>query len=282
MSTHKDNDFDFEPIEGLPEKPPQGEEILWSGTPEKWQLGHQIFHTRLIMAFFAVLAISSIFSGINHGAGAGRIAFTFSTLLIVGGLVVGFAVVLGWLIAINTVYTITSQRLVIRHGITMPMAVNFPFTKVANAAAKIRHDGSGDISMALLDGNRVSIFAIWPHNRPWSWQGAAPAIKSVSNAPEVAKILSDALVANAATYGTAPARPKVVQTRMQRGGRQVRTGPSRRDWYGRRLVNRQIAVLAETKGTQRCLSVTNSTRTAPSVSSTHSIVSRPTSSSTVT
>ena len=213
MKDHHDDDFDFEPIDGLPEKPPQGETILWTGSPEKWRLGHQIFHTRWIMAFFVVIAVSSIFSGINHGASAGRIGATFVTLLVLGGLVVGFAMVMGWLIAINTIYTITSERLVIRHGVTMPMAVNFPFSKVANAAAKIRSDGSGDVSMALLDGNRVSIFAIWPHNRPWSWQGAAPAIRCVADAAAVSEVLGKALSAHAQATGDAFARPKIVRTR---------------------------------------------------------------------
>ena len=213
-----DDDFAFEPIDGLPEKPPEGEEILWSGTPEKWRLGHQIFHTRLIFAFFVVLAVSSIFSGLNHGAGTARIALTFATLLAVGGMIVGFAVLAGWLIAINTVYTITGERLVIRHGVTLPMAVNFPFSKVANAAAKIRDDGVGDVSMALLDGNRVSIFAIWPHNRPWSWQGAAPAIKCVPDAVTAAQVLANALTAHAHARGDLPARPKIVRTK----GREVR------------------------------------------------------------
>ncbi|MEM9355274.1 MAG: photosynthetic complex putative assembly protein PuhB [Pseudomonadota bacterium] len=216
-----DDDYAFEPVPGLPSDLPDDEKVLWSGSPEPWTLGHRAFHTRWIAAFFIVLAVSSIFSGFNHGAGVSRVAMTVVTLLFLGGLVVGFLVVMGWLVAINTIYTLTNKRLIIRHGVTMPMAVNVPFTKIARADAKIHGTGAGDISVSLLDGNRLSIFAIWPHNRPWSWQGAAPAMRMVPDGAKVAKALSDALLAhakaeeasasNAAVFE--PARPKVVRTR---------------------------------------------------------------------
>ncbi|MEM7775248.1 MAG: photosynthetic complex putative assembly protein PuhB [Pseudomonadota bacterium] len=211
MSQHHDPDFDFEPIAGLPTKLPEDETILWSGSPEAWRFGHHVFRTRLVFAFFVVLAASSIFSGLNHGAETWRIALTFATLLSVGAAIVGFAMCFGWLMAINTVYTITNKRLVIRHGVTMPMAINVPFSKVANAAAKIRDDGNGDVSLSLLDGNRLALYAAWPHNRPWSWQGTAPAIRCVADAAVAARVLADSLAQYVTERGQAyeRTRPKV-------------------------------------------------------------------------
>ena len=216
MSAKHDDDFAFEPIAGLPSKLPEDEVILWRGTPEKWRLGHRVFATRWIAAFFVVLAVSSIFSGLNHGAASVQIVTTFFTLLFVGALVIGFAALFGWLVAVNTVYTITDKRVVIRHGVTMPMAVNVPFSKIATAATKVYDDGSGDVSVSLLDGNRVNVFAIWPHHRPWSWQGATPAMKSVPEASKVAQILHDALVAYVTSHGDvySGARPRIeIRTR---------------------------------------------------------------------
>jgi hypothetical protein len=228
MSGH--DDFAFEPVPGLPSELPDGEKTLWSGSPEAWTFGYRVFHIRWVAAFFVILAVSSIFSGFNHGAGTGRVAMTFITLLFVGGLVGGFLMVMGWLVAINTIYTLTNKRLIIRHGVTMPMAVNVPFTKVARADVKVHANGAADISVSLLDGNRLSIFAIWPHNRPWSWQGAAPAMRMVPEGVKVAKILSDALLAHATAEAATtqsvdirkPARPKVVRTH----GRYVPVAPS--------------------------------------------------------
>lgn len=215
-----DDDFDFEPVEGLPAKPPEGETVLWSGSPEKWQLGHQIFRTRVLAAIFLVLAVSSLFSNLYAAPTTGVLAIRALSIVIAGGLVVGFAVSWGWLVAINTVYTITNERIVIRHGVTMPIAINIPFAKVATASAKVRADGFGDISVALLDGNRVSGFAVWPHKRPWSWQGTAPAFKCVANASEVARTLHEALVAHVTASGDVYVgeKPKLqIRTREREG-----------------------------------------------------------------
>jgi hypothetical protein len=212
-----DEDFAFEPVPGLPETPPEGEQVLWSGSPLKWRLGPHVFRTKWVLVLFAILAVSSIFSGLNHGAGFTRIAVTCATMLFLGGLIAVFFNVLGWLIAINTIYTITNKRLVIRHGVTLPMTINVPFAKVARADAKVRRDGTADISLALLDGNRLSIFAIWPHNRPWSWQGPQPAMRMVPDGGRVANILVNALTRelNAGAEIRHAARPKVVRTRGQ-------------------------------------------------------------------
>ncbi len=214
MTPH--DDFAFEPIAGLPGELPEGENILWRGTPEPWQLGHAIFHTRIIALFFAVLAVSSVFSGLNHGATVGHIVMTFVTLCVVGAAIIGFAMLAGWLIAINTVYTITDKRLVIRHGVTLPMAINVPFATIATASAKIQDDGSGDVSVCLRDGERLALYAVWPHNRPWSWQGTAPAIRCAAQATAAARVLSEALAAYAAQTGDAyqRAKPKIqIRTR---------------------------------------------------------------------
>lgn len=229
MSKHDDNDFDFEPIAGLPKALPEDETILWRGTPEKWQLGHQIFSTRWILVFFGILAVSSIFSGLNHGASTGRIVLTFSTMVFLGFAVTGFCMAWGWLIAINTVYTITDKRLIIRHGVTMPMAINIPFAKIATAAAKVRDDGTGDVSVALLDGNRVSLFAAWPHRRPWAWQGVAPALRCIPDASRVGVILHDALIAHVTANGDVyqGARPKLkLRTRDREVGSRLPVGPT--------------------------------------------------------
>lgn len=215
-----DNDFAFEPIKGLPEELPEGETILWSGSPEKWAIGTRVFHARAIFAVFAILAISSLFSSLTPDASIAQRIGQCLSILAAGGAYVALATFMGWLIAINTVYTLTNKRIVIRHGVTMPMAINLPFSKVASAALRSGSDGAGDVSVTLLDGNHVSLFALWPHNRPWSWQGAAPAFKCIADADRVAQILHDALVADAASAGQSfeGERPRIpVRTHVKNG-----------------------------------------------------------------
>jgi uncharacterized protein with PQ loop repeat len=188
-----------------------------------------MFGTRWVLVLFGILAVSSIFSGLNHDASAGKIALTFFTMLFLGAAITGFCMVWGWLVAINTIYTITDKRLIIRHGVTMPMAINVPYAKVATAAAKVREDGSGDVSVAMLDGNNVSLFAIWPHNRPWNWQGVAPAMRAIPDAARVGVILHDALVAHVTEHGDVyeGARPKMqIRTRDREIGARMPSAPT--------------------------------------------------------
>lgn len=220
MKLDSDNkDFDFEPVPGLPEALPQDERVLWSGSPDKWRIGHRVFHTRTVFGLFAVLAVSSLFSSLTADAGMAQKAGQFLSILLAGGAYIALAMGMGWLIAINTVYTLTDKRLVIRHGVTMPMAINIPYATVASAALRAGRDGIGDVSVALLEGNHVSLFAMWPHNRPWSWQGAAPAIRCIPEAERVAQQLHDALVAELTVSGDVYVgeRPKVgIRTAVRR------------------------------------------------------------------
>ncbi|MDZ7712682.1 MAG: hypothetical protein U5L06_06050 [Rhodovibrio sp.] len=50
------DDFDFEPIPGLPKRPPEGEEILWQGAPSARSLGRFLFNLRLIALYSGILA----------------------------------------------------------------------------------------------------------------------------------------------------------------------------------------------------------------------------------
>ena len=54
-------------------------------------------------------------------------------------------------------YTITSKRVLFQFGVALPMTMNIPFGKIANAALKTYRDGSGDIPLHLSDGNACRI-----------------------------------------------------------------------------------------------------------------------------
>ncbi len=47
------DDFAFEPIRGLPEMPPEGERILWQGSPDWRALAWRVFHIREVTFYFA-------------------------------------------------------------------------------------------------------------------------------------------------------------------------------------------------------------------------------------
>jgi hypothetical protein len=51
------DDFNFEPIRGLPEKLPEGEHILWQGAPDPRRLAREALGVRWVAAYFILLAV---------------------------------------------------------------------------------------------------------------------------------------------------------------------------------------------------------------------------------
>ena len=51
------DDFAVEPIKGLPEVPPKGEQILWQGQPDWWALTKASLGFWWVMGYFAFLAL---------------------------------------------------------------------------------------------------------------------------------------------------------------------------------------------------------------------------------
>ena len=51
------DDFATEPVKGLPERPPEGERILWQGRPQAWALTWQALSLPWVAGYFAALAV---------------------------------------------------------------------------------------------------------------------------------------------------------------------------------------------------------------------------------
>ena len=51
------DDFATEPVRGLPERPPVGEELLWQGRPDSLALARDAFKITWVAGYFVALAI---------------------------------------------------------------------------------------------------------------------------------------------------------------------------------------------------------------------------------
>ncbi|MBK1696336.1 photosynthetic complex putative assembly protein PuhB [Rhodovibrio salinarum] len=187
------DDFDFEPIPGLPKRPPEGEEILWQGAPSARSLGRFLFNLRLIALYFGILAAWGAATAISDGRGILDAATSVIWLAVLGigaiALFQGFA----WLVARTTVYTITNRRVVMRIGVALPITYNVPFRVIDTASLKEHKGGAGNISLQLREGNNIAYLRLWPHVRPWHFKQAEPTLREVPNARHVAEILANAL-----------------------------------------------------------------------------------------
>lgn len=177
-------EYDGEPVPGLPGWLPPGEEILWQGAPDWKRLAVSAFHVRKVALYFAALVILALASGSAFGLG-----MTVASGLAAVGLLALFA----WLMARSTLYTITNRRVVMRFGVAVPMCVNLPMAAIETARLNARPDGSGDIALATVPGERAGYFLLWPNVRPWRFARPEPMLRALADAAGPAEILARAM-----------------------------------------------------------------------------------------
>lgn len=202
MSHH--DDFNFEPVRGLPEKLPEGEYILWQGSPDPGRLAREALGIRWIAGYFALLVVWRV--GVSSAeypfteALAHGIPFALAGL-VACGLIYGLAVIQ----ARSAVYTLTNKRVAMRIGAALTMTLNLPYTWIGNATVDAKPSGHGTIAFELIGEDRLSYMMTWPHVRPWRMARTQPALRCI---PDVAKVAQ--LFAEAAE--TRVAQPQVTRT----------------------------------------------------------------------
>jgi hypothetical protein len=192
------SEFDFEPVHGLPENLPAGEELRWQGAPRWGALAIRAFHVRKIALYFAILILFRFVLLLTGGVTRASAVMSALWLVTLAGLAIAILSLLAWLYGRSTVYSITDRRLVIRFGIALPMAVNIPFKVIESAGLRRNADGTGDIPLVLGAGQSVNYLIMWPNVRPWRFLNAQPMLRCIPNVDKVAEILANALRAAAA------------------------------------------------------------------------------------
>lgn len=191
---HDHDDFDFEPIRGLPGRLPEGEHILWQGEP-KWRgIAVRVFHVRAVAVYFALFLAWQIVSGLYDGRAVAEIAVSLGFMGMLAVAAIGILSLLAWLTERTTVYTLTNRRLVMRFGIALPMTVNIPFAKVGAASLKLYKDGTGDIPVETTGPDKIAYLHLWPHVRPFRMKRPQPMMRNIDNPEQVARLLGQALV----------------------------------------------------------------------------------------
>lgn len=193
-----------EPVPGLPEALPQGEELRWQGSPNWRSLARHAFHVRKVAAYFAVILVWRLAEAAGDGL-RGAELFTAATWPVAFGVVaIGGLMLLAWLNARATRYTITNRRVVMRFGVALPIAMNLPLKTVEAAALRRSGEHVGSIPLQLVPGTRVSYLVTWPHVRPWCFSRPQPMLREIDDVDAVARILADCW---AQAPGTQPAAP---------------------------------------------------------------------------
>ena len=185
------DDFAFEPIPGLPARPPKGETILWQGAPDWRLLAMSALHVRKVFVYFGLLAVWRVASALLEGDVTPALPMSVSVLAGMSLVAAAILSLIAYGLARSTVYTITDRRVVMRFGMALPMTVNLPFRQIDGVSLKSEADGRGDICLKLAEKG-FSYLVMWPHVRPWRFSQPEPMLRAIPDAAHVAKILAEA------------------------------------------------------------------------------------------
>ncbi len=190
------SEFSIEPIPGLPERPPEGETILWQGKPNAWSLARHALHVRKIGLYFVLIGLWLGLDALAAGAHVVEASGQLLSQLAIGASAILLLSLFAWLVQRTTIYTLTNRRIVIRFGVALPITVNLPFNRVDSADLRLHQGGRGDISLSLNPKQPVSYLLFWPHVRPWHFRNPQPMLRCIDGVEEVAGLLGNALAAH--------------------------------------------------------------------------------------
>ncbi len=188
-----------EPVRGLPQALPEGEQLLWQGRPGTLAFAIHAFHIRFVLAYF-VLATSWRLANLETAGATGlemtRVAINSGIGAVAG---IGLLVVIAWLMARATVYTVTSRRVVFRYGVAIRKYINLPFDQIASADLRRYGKGKGDLVLKLAATGGLGYLRLWPHVRPLRMNRPQPMLRGLNDVDAVARTLASAITAHAPT-----------------------------------------------------------------------------------
>lgn len=191
------DDYNLEPRKGLPEDLPEGERLLWQAAPSAPLLARRVFYTRVLGIYFTLLILGHGVFSLRDGvplteviaSGIWMLTLAAIALAILMGLAIGYAR--------TTLYTITTERLVMRFGLAIPLVINIPLRHIHAADMRRHEDGSGDIILRVAPHKAVSYVALWPNVRPASLLRAEPALRCLTDVEGAARALASIAPSNA-------------------------------------------------------------------------------------
>ena len=159
------DDFAFEPIRGLPERPPEGEVILWQGEPNWLRLTVDSLNLWWVLAYFIFLFVWRFISvsDLMPIDQALLVSFPFLALALIVALLL---LLIGFIQAKATVYTITNKRIVMRIGAALTLTLNLPFTEIENAAIASSSKNFGSIAIDTKNDAKFSFCLLYTSPSP--------------------------------------------------------------------------------------------------------------------
>jgi hypothetical protein len=185
-----------------------GERILWQGRPLASALRRHLVKGRWLAAYFALLlgwklALIVALRGLRP-----QEVFDTAVLLAQGAALAGILAYLAWALARSTTYTVTTLRIVIRHGIALQGTVDIPMRALRSVAVRIHPDGTGDVALTVRDGAGVGLSKLWPHVRGLNLSAPVPMLRGLPDAAVLGTQLARRLDGPAPAMSEQDVRPR--------------------------------------------------------------------------
>ncbi len=214
-------EYEDEPVEGLPDYLPEGETMVWQGRPTVAAMARRVFFIPHLALYFGLLIAGHTVYRLMEGVSAAQVMGTFVWQ---AGLATTVLVLLAWLArsyAASVMYTLTSERLVIRSGVALPMMVNIPIEQITAADMRVYRDGTGDIVLTPVADRKLHWVLLWPNVSAWYSRPIRPLLRGLA-APHRA---ADAFAAVASQhYQVTSGEQVAVPVRVHTGSAAVPVG----------------------------------------------------------
>ena len=181
----------FEPVNGLPEKLPPGEKILWQGKPAVILLAWHSFGVKLATLYVVIAMIYQSALSLSATTEASLVPILVFYLLI-WFLSSALFYLLAHFQRASTIYTVTNKRVVLKIGAALSISYNIPFKQISSVDLKA-YGVKGSIAISLLGDNKISYLSCWPHVRPWHFSKPCPSLLFLDNIEEVSQIIKKAM-----------------------------------------------------------------------------------------
>ena len=214
-------EYEDEPVEGLPDFLPEGETMVWQGRPTVAAMARRVFFIPHLALYFGLLIAGHTVYRLMEGVSAAQVMGTFVWQ---AGLAATVLVLLAWLArsyAASVMYTLTSERLVIRSGVALPMMVNIPIEQITAADMRLYRDGTGDIVLTPVADRKLHWILLWPNVSAWYSRPIRPLLRGLAEPQRAA----DGFAAVASQHYQVTAGEQVaVPVRVHTGGAAVPVG----------------------------------------------------------
>jgi Bacterial PH domain len=178
---------------GLPDHLPEGEKLVWQGRPDWLRLARDAFHVNKVAIYFAVVIAGQAGLRLASGSDWNEALKAVPVLLGLAIAACGIILVLSFISARTTHYTMTTKRVIMKVGIALPVIINIPYSQVDGVSFALTGGDRGNIVFKLSGGVRLAYLMLWPHARPWQFSKPQPCFRDIPNVEAVATRLAQVI-----------------------------------------------------------------------------------------